>query len=242
MKLKIYKDYQTLSGTVADEIVSAVKLKPDSTLCLGAGHTPGPAYLMMGEKAKKSGVDFSNVTFVGLDEWVGIPPDNDGSCEYFLHQHLFKPLGIKPGQIHLFDGMSTQLEKECLKMNDIVNLRGGIDLMVVGVGMNGHIGFNEPGIPFDRYAHVVELDSTTQTVGQKYFNEQMILRRGITLGMMHFLESKKVVLMANAVKKANVIRQALEGPVSPEMPASIVQKHSNAVVMVDKDAGSLLKV
>ncbi len=242
MKLAVYKDYETLSSHVADEIIAAVKAKPNATLCLGAGHTPGPAYRMLAEKAKKASVNFSNVTFVGLDEWVGIPGANKGSCEYFLNEHLFLPLGIQSSQINLFDGMSNDLKGECEKMNEVIEDRGGIDLMVVGVGMNGHIGFNEPGIPFDLFAHVVGLDATTQTVGQKYFEEEMKLQRGITLGMMHLLQSKKVIMMANAVKKARVIQRALEEAISLEMPASIIQKHSNALVMLDQDAASLLKM
>jgi len=241
MELKIYRDYETLSSHTADEIISVVKNKPDAILVFASGDTPRLAYRLVAEKAKSQKVDFGRVTFVGLDEWMGIPPDNPGSCHYFLYENVFNLLGTASNQIHLFNGLSKNPEKEVQKINAVISDKGGIDLMVVGVGMNGHIGFNEPGVSPDLYAHVVPLDEMTQSVGQKYFKEKMSLTHGITLGLKHLLESKKSIMIANGEKKAPIIKRALEGEISNRFPASIMRKHPNALVMIDEGAASLLK-
>ena len=182
MQKLIFKDYHTLSVAAAKEILGLISNKPDAVLCLAAGDTPSLAYRLLRDMAVEEQVDFSKCTFVGLDEWIGIAPDNRGSCHYFLTNNLFIPLGIKPSQINLFDALSNDPVSECRKMDDTIRTKGGIDLMLVGVGMNGHIGFNEPGVPMNRYAHVVELDAVTTSVGQKYFKQSTTLEKGITLG------------------------------------------------------------
>jgi glucosamine-6-phosphate isomerase len=177
---------------------------------------------------------------VGLDEWLGIPPQNEGSCSFYLNHHLFKPLNLTPEQIHVFDALSADPESECARIDAIIRRKGKINLMLVGVGMNGHIGFNEPGVPADLYSHVVNLDPVTQAVGQKYFASTTTLSRGITLGLRHFFESRKAIMIANGSKKAEIVKLALEGPVSINVPASAIQHHSNAIVMLDEEAARSL--
>jgi galactosamine-6-phosphate isomerase len=240
MQLNIYKDYNTLSLHAATEIIDVVKKKPDAVLCLAAGDTPRLTYSLMAKKAADEKVDFTRCTFIGLDEWVGIPPENEGSCHFYLQSHLFKPLHISSPQIHLFNAMSEDPIQECRTMDKIISEKGGIDLMLVGVGMNGHIGFNEPGVLFDNYSHVIDLDATTQSIGQKYFNQPASLQKGITLGLKHLLQAGKVILIANGIKKAEVIRKALEEEINTAMPASIIQTHPQGMVMIDEEAGSLL--
>jgi glucosamine-6-phosphate isomerase len=150
-------------------------------------------------------------------------------------------LKFRKEQVYLFDALSKDPQEECVKMDEVIFGKDGIDLMVVGIGMNGHIGFNEPGTSFENYAHIADLDETTVTVGQKYFKGHMNLKQGITLGLKHLLESKKVILMANGSKKADVVRKAVEGKVSQEFPASIIQLHSNCTLMVDEEAASRLE-
>lgn len=240
MQLKIYKDYQSLSEAAADEIVDLVKNKPGAVLCLASGDTPRLTCKLFAEKAQQQQLDLGRIAFVGLDEWVSIPPDNEGSCHYFFQHELFDKLNLSPAQVYLFDALSTDPEKECRQMDKVIFDKGGIDLMIVGIGMNGHIGFNEPGIPFDKYSHVADLDNTTTTVGQKYFKTTMALRQGITLGLKHLQESKKVLLMANGAKKAEVIKKTVEGELRPSFPASIMQQHNNGFVMIDEAAAGLL--
>ena len=143
-------------------------------------------------------------------------------------------------QYFLFDALTDDLENECLKMDKFINEKKGIDIMVVGIGMNGHIGFNEPGSSFDNSSHVIELDEITKSVGQKYFNEQVELSQGITIGFKQLLNAKKVFLMANGSKKAEVIKKTVHGPVTEHFPASIMQQHENGIVLVDEEAASLL--
>ena len=175
-----------------------------------------------------------------MDEWVNVPPDKEGSCHYFFRHELFDHLDIPESQLHLFDAMSGTLQEECRKMDALIFEKGGIDLMIVGIGMNGHIGFNEPGVSFDSYSHVIDLDDITLTVGQKYFKSQVSLQKGITLGLKHLQEAKKVLLLANGTKKAEVIKKTVTGELTNTFPASIMQKHYHGFVMVDEDAATLL--
>ena len=241
MQVHIYPNYEALSSAAADEIVDMLKTKPDAVLCFAAGETPRGTYSLLPAKAKEKGVDFSRCTFIGLDEWVGISPQNEGSCHFFLQKYLFEPLRISSSQVHLFDGMAENIDQQCQVMDDTISKKGSIDLMLVGVGMNGHIGFNEPGVPFDKYSHVIDLDETTQLVGQKYFAKATRLKQGITLGLKHLMHASKVTLLANGVKKAEVISKAVDGEVDVNLPASIIQLHKNAKVMIDEEAASLCR-
>ena len=241
MNLKIFKDYQSLSEYTADEISKQLKSKPDSVICLAAGDTPGLSYQLLAHKLNEKKIDLSKCSIIGLDEWVGIPPDNEGSCQYFLRNELLNHINISSSQIHLFNALSDDLARECWIMDDLIKAKNGLDLMVVGVGMNGHIGFNEPGVPFDLYSHVIDLDETTQSVGQKYFKSTTALKKGITLGLRHLTESKKAILIANGSKKADVVKAIVEGSVDPAMPASIMKTHTNGWIVVDESAAGKLK-
>ena len=240
MLLKIYKDYQELSARAASEVIELIKNKPGAVLCLASGDTPRLTCQLITEKVINEKIDLSKCTFIGLDEWVGVPPENEGSCRYFFETLLLKPLNFAPSQIHLFNALSNDLARECTAMDKMIGEKDGIDLMIVGVGMNGHIGFNEPGVSFDNYSHVIDLDDTTISVGQKYFKEPVILKQGITLGLKHLLESKRVFMMANGAKKAEVIKKAVEGKISNDFPASIMRTHPHGVVMTDEPAAALL--
>ena len=240
MQLKIYKDHQSLSDAAATEVIDLVKKKPGAVICMASGETPRLTCKLLVEKALAEKVDLNDITFIGLDEWVAIPPENEGSCHYFFQTEIFKPLHFSSSQVHLFDAMSTNLADECKKADAVIFEKGGIDLMIVGIGMNGHIGFNEPGVSFDNYAHVIALDNTTITVGQKYFKTPVTLQKGITLGLKHLQQSKKVLLLANGSKKAGVIKKTVEGEITNEFPASIMQTHANGFVMIDEDAAALL--
>ena len=241
MQVRIHPDYERLSNFVANEVLEYIKKKPDAVVCLASGDSPKLTYNLIAEKGRAQNINFQNVTFIGLDEWVGIAPGNPGSCKYFLMENIFIPLQLAPRQIHMFDGLSTNLAEECKNMDAVIHSKGGLDVMVVGIGMNGHIGFNEPGISPDLYAHVADLEETTKSVGQKYFKEQTRLEKGITIGLKYLTESKKPILIANGEKKAEIIQKALEGPVSMKLPASIIQKHPNSLVALDELAASLLK-
>jgi glucosamine-6-phosphate isomerase len=241
MEIKVYSDHRQLSKDAANEIINLVKNKPNAALCLAAGDTPRLTYQAVVRQAREQNIDFSKVNFFGLDEWVGIAPSNPGSCHYFLQTELLSHLNFSKERIHLFDGLADDLTAECAKTDASIEDIGGLDLMLVGVGMNGHIGFNEPGVSFLSGTHVMELDKVTTTVGQKYFSEPSKLSRGITLGLRHLVESKKVLVLANGEKKAKIIKASLMGNMGALVPASIVQTVPQATIMLDKEAASLLE-
>jgi len=236
MDIHTFADYEELSSHTARAAAQQVKDKPDSVICLASGDTPLRAYKLFTQQLISQNIDYSKCTIIGLDEWVGIQPANTGSCHYFLQQNVLQPLNLKASQYRLFNGLAADLESECKSMDDFIRKRGGIDLMIVGLGMNGHIGFNEPGVSFDLYSHVIDLDEKTTQVGQKYFSETTSLRQGITLGMKHFIESRKVLLVVNGEKKASILQQTVEDEISTLVPASRIRQHKNGHIMLDRAA------
>jgi glucosamine-6-phosphate isomerase len=242
MTLLKFNNYQQLSQYTAEQIVAAIIENPRLVLCMASGHTPLLTAQLLVQKLITQKIDYSKITFFGLDEWLELEPSNEGSCHYFLQTHIIKPLKLANNQYHLFNGLTKDTDTAIKKMDDILASVGGIDLMLVGIGLNGHIGFNEPGTPFNSLCHVAQLHDTTKTVGQKYFSEQTTLQKGITIGLGHLMQAKKVFLQANGVHKAAVIKQAIEDNPTPTFPASVVQLHTNSYVLVDEDAASGLKV
>jgi galactosamine-6-phosphate isomerase len=241
MKTIRFSNYQELSAYAANEIVQDIKQNLSLTLCMASGHTPALTAELLAKQLLEEAIDYSQITFVGLDEWVGLPPENEGSCCHFFKTKLFEPLQLKPSQYFLFNSLADDLESECKKMDSIIAGKGGIDIMLVGIGMNGHIGFNEPGTPFNKLCHIAELDETTKSVGQKYFKEKTVLHQGITIGLGHLMNAKKVFLKADGKRKAEVIKKTVEGEIKESFPASIMQQHANGFVIVDEEAASLLK-
>ena len=241
MQVIRFKNYEELSGYMASIIVNSIKNKPTLVLCMASGSTPALTCDMLVQELKKEGVDHSKFTFLGLDEWIGMPPKNTGSCDYFFRTKIFEPLQLGPSQCHLFNGMANDLQNECLEMDKLINDKGGIDIMIVGIGMNGHIGFNEPGTPFNSLSHVAELEEITRSVGQKYFDGPVMLTKGITIGLGHLMNAKKVFLLANGANKTEVIKKTIEGPITESFPASIMQQHADGVVIIDDTAALLLR-
>lgn len=240
MRVEIFKDYQELSDAAASAIINQVKLKPNSVLCFASGDTPKLALHKTVERAKKEDINFSRIFFIDLDEWVGIAPDEPGNCGNFFREIFLSPLKISEDQYHLFNGMATDLDQECKEMDEVILKKGGIDLMLVGLGMNGHIGFNEPGTSPELSSFVSLLDEETKSVGQKYFQGEKHLEKGLTLGFKHLMEARKVILMANGKHKSEIVRKALEEGISTTVPATILRKHDNGIVMLDEAAASIL--
>ena len=236
MNFQIFSDYKTLSRHTARHIADLLNRKPDALICAASGDTPVGTYRALVQLVQNGETSVDRCTFVGLDEWVGLGPESKGSCTNYLQRELFGPLNIGSGQYRMFDGKAADLEAECEQMNQFVDERGGFDLILVGVGLNGHIALNEPGTPFNLKAHVSELAETTITVGQKYFTEPTPLTLGLTTGLQQLMEAREAILIASGSNKAPVIKAALEGPVTEEFPASIMQTHPKAYVWVDQAA------
>lgn len=241
MTIKVFNTYEEMSVAAANFIAEQIKRKPDSLLCLPSGDTPTGTLKILVEYGKSGKVDFSKCTFVGLDEWVGMDKTNEGSCQHYVYEHFFIPLQIRPGQIFFFNAKAGDLKAECEKIDRFLDRNGPIDLTLVGVGVNGHIGLNEPGVSPSLKCHVVELETTTKQTAQKYFNSQKTLDKGITLGLRHILSSETIVVLANGQKKKEIIQKIVEGPVTQQVPGSVLQKHSNCYFFLDTIAATELK-
>src|ERR1041385_2356442 len=185
MQVRTFADYTELSRKTADLIASTIQKKPYSLVCIASGHTPVGVFKCLADDINSGSLDVSKVTFVSLDEWLGIDPSDVGSCISMLRTDFFSKVKIREEQIEMFDVNADPIG-ECARINDLIAVNGGLDVMLVGIGLNGHIGMNEPGTSFRSYAHVSNLAEPTTTTGQKYFDKPTTLSKGITLGLRHF--------------------------------------------------------
>ncbi|MBO0929595.1 glucosamine-6-phosphate deaminase [Fibrella aquatilis] len=234
MQQRTFPNHTALSQHTADYIANLIRQKPDAVLCLASGDTPTETYRILASMVQSGDLDLSRCRFIGLDEWVGFGPTDVGSCGYLVYRDLFTPAQIRSEQITYFDAKATDLQAECARVDDAIADFGKLDLLLVGIGMNGHIALNEPGTPFSLRCHVVQLAQSTIDVGQKYFTKPTPLSQGITLGLQHLAEARDVILMASGPRKAAVVQQALTGPVTEQLPASIMQTIEQGKVWVSE--------
>ncbi len=238
MKIKTYPQYDLLCEEVTDLIKHYLATKRNSFICLASGHTPIGVFQKLVTASRKGEVDLSGCTFISLDEWIGIQPNDPGSCLSMLKRDFFESLNINDSQIVFFNVLAPDLQAECDRLNMLIEKNGGLDIMLVGVGTNGHIGMNEPGTSFHSYAHISNLAEETKSVGQKYFQKSTALSQGITLGLKHFSEAKLPIVMASGKNKAAIIAKGLSIAPTEEIPLSIIQLITQGWVMLDEDAAS----
>ncbi len=231
VKVSRFSDHEETSQAVAAEIIKTLEQKPQACILFTSGDTPTRAYEILVEKAPMG--LFDKATLVGLDEWVGISRTHKGGCSYMVENTLFKPLGISPERYTFFDAQAADLQAECKRVDDVIFENGGFDFVLVGLGLNGHIGLNEPGTSFDSYCLVTELDPLTAETGQKYFTENMVLSKGITVGLKHMLEARKVIIMATGQKKAEIVHKVIGAKPSENLPASFIHLHENGHIFTD---------
>lgn len=236
MKIKRFRDSEELSENVADFIIALLNDKPTATLVLTSGDIPKRAYQILSQKTSKA--LFKDCLIIGLDEWVGIGPESEGSCRYIVEENLLKPLAIPESNYTFFDSLSSDLISECKRVDNSIKEREGLDFILVGIGLNGHIGLNEPGYAFDHYSHVTNIAQMTIDVGQKYFNSKTRFTKGITIGLKHLLESKAAMLMASGSKKVKIIKATVSSKVSTEIPSTVFQLHRNGHVWLDEEVGA----
>ena len=242
MKIIRTKDYRDMSRKAANIISAQMILKDDSVLGLATGSTPIGTYDQLVDWYKKGDLDFSKITTVNLDEYKGLPKENDQSYWYFMNKNLFSRVNIRPDYHFLPDGTNLDSDNECERYEKLIDSLGGIDLQLLGLGRNGHIGFNEPGESFEKTTHCVQLTQSTIDANQRLFDEgDAVPEKAFTMGIKSIMQSKHILLIANGEKKAQIIRDAFFGPVTPKVPASILQLHNNVTVIVDKEAGKLIK-
>ena len=241
--MKIYKakDYKDMSRKVANIISAQVIMKPNCVLGLATGSTPIGTYDQLVEWYNKGDLDFSEVTTVNLDEYKGLPRTNDQSYYYFMHQHLFDRVNIDPERTNVPNGMEPDAEKECGRYEELIRSLGGVDLQLLGLGHNGHIGFNEPGEAFEKETHCVDLTESTIEANKRFFaSADDVPKQAYTMGIKTIMQAKKILIVVNGENKADIVERAFFGPVTPEVPASILQLHNDVTLVGDEE--SLAKI
>jgi glucosamine-6-phosphate isomerase len=240
MKIIICDNYEKLAQQATNDVIELMQSFNHPLLCTASGESPAGIYKNIVDRVKEKEINISDWSFVGLDEWVGMNGDDEGSCRYYLNSQLFDPLQIAANKISFFDGKAKDLDKECKDVDNFILHYGHIDIAVLGLGMNGHIGMNEPGTSSSLRSHVIALDPVTQKVGQKYFKKKQALKEGITLGMATLLESHYVFLIVTGAHKAKIVKQVLEGEISEQLPGSLLRKHPEVKLYLDTDAAKLI--
>jgi len=228
-------DYGDLSFRTAKKTADFINSNPGVLLCLAAGDTPLGAYSELVRMQTEGAVDLSSVYYAGLDEWIGLGPADKGSCHQVMYGSFYEPAEIPSDRINVFDGLADPAE-QCIKMNDWIRLHDGIGLTILGIGMNGHIGFNEPGVLESRGAIIVPLDNVTIGVSVKYFGKEIKVSHGLTIGLTELSMARKVLVIAGGGHKAGIIKQAFCEPASASVPASLLQDHPDITLMLDEDA------
>lgn len=240
MKVFIAGNYAELSAKAADDLIQLMKTNDHPVVCTASGDSPAGMYKLLVEKFERKELDVSNWQILGLDEWVGLNGDTEGSCRYHLNNQLFNPLQLTSEQIVFFDGKAADLQHECEAVETFIQQQGGIDVAILGLGLNGHIGMNEPGTSAASRSHVITLDPITQKTGQKYFKERQELTHGITLGIASLMDAKQIMLLVSGAKKAAIVKQLLEEEISEKIPGTLLRNHPGLTVYLDKEAASLL--
>jgi glucosamine-6-phosphate deaminase len=229
------ENYEELSRKAAALIASVVISKPDCVLGLATGSSPLGAYSCLAKACEQGDVDFSKVTSVNLDEYVGLTGDNDQSYRYFMDTNLFSKINIRKDYTFVPNSCATDVEKECKEYDERIEKLGGIDIQLLGIGLDGHIGFNEPDDCFTKETHLVSLDPSTIEANARFFaSADEVPKTAITMGMGGIMNAKKVLLIANGKNKEEIVKKAFFGPITPEVPASILQLHPDVTVIYSK--------
>ena len=242
--MRIYEcaDYKSMSRQAANIISAQIILEPDCALGLATGSTPIGTYQQLVEWYRKGDLSFAEVRSVNLDEYVGLAPDHDQSYRYFMQTNLFDHVDIKPENTNVPNGLADDPAAECARYDEIIRSLGGVDLQLLGIGHDGHIGFNEPSDAFDLGTHCVDLKPETIEANKRFFegNEDLVPKQAYTMGIRTIMQARKVLMVASGKDKAEILKKAFFGPVTPEVPASILQMHPDFILVADEDALSLI--
>lgn len=237
--MRIYRasDYQDMSRKAANILSAQVILQPASVLGLATGSSPQGVYKQLVEWYRKGDIDFSEVTTINLDEYKGLGPADPQSYRHFMRENLFRHVNIRPENTYLPDGLAGDDTAECRRYDEIIARHGGIDMQLLGVGRNGHIGFNEPGEAFEKGTHLVALTGSTINANKRFFDkEEQVPRYAFTMGIRSIMQARHILLIVSGKDKAEIINRAFNGPVTPHVPASVLQLHNHVTVVGDADA------
>lgn len=231
------KDYNEMSRKAANIISAQVIMKPDCVLGLATGSSPLGTYAQLIEWYNKGDIDFSQTKSVNLDEYRGLSHDNDQSYYYFMHENFFKHINIDPANTHVPNGTEADAAKACAAHEAVIQELGGIDLQLLGLGNNGHIGFNEPGEAFEKETHCVDLTESTIQANSRFFEKiEDVPTQAYTMGIKSIMMAKKILIIVSGEAKADAVNKAFFGPVVPQVPASILQMHPDVTLVADEAA------
>ena len=242
MKIICTKDYEDMSQKAASLIAEQICRKADSVLGLATGGTPLGIYRNLAELHGSGQLDFSSVTSLNLDEYAGLAPEDSRSYAYFMEQNLFSHVNIRPEHCHIPSGLAKSADAECRRYNQLISALGGIDLQLLGLGNNGHIGFNEPADSFSLETNCVDLTESTINANKRFFaSYDDVPKQAYTMGIKTIMQAKTVLVVVSGEDKAQIVKDAFFGPVTPKVPASILQLHKDVIVIADEAAMSLVK-
>jgi len=237
MEIFVKEDYASMSKKAANMVAGQVNLKPNSVIGLATGSTPEGMYRELVSLYKADSVDFSEVTSFNLDEYYQLEENNEQSYVYFMYKHLFDHVNIPKNNIHIPNGITEDVESLCQAYDKKIEASGNIDLQILGIGNNGHIGFNEPDVKFEAGTHLVQLDEETIQANARFFESaEDVPREAISMGIRNIMHAKKVVLMANGKVKSGMLKEMIFGPVTPSIPASVLQLHNDVTLVLEKEA------
>ena len=241
MNIYRVKNYEDMSRRAAAIVSAQIVLNPDCVLGLATGSSPEGLYQNLVKQYQDGDLDFSRVTSVNLDEYKGLAPDHEQSYRRFMNDHLFDHVNIDKDRTFVPDGLNEDSEKVCSAYDELIARTGGIDLQLLGLGNNGHIGFNEPADAFTCGTHCVELTQSTIDANKRFFaSEDLVPRYAYTMGIGNIMAAKKILLIVSGKAKAEALKAALTGPVTPKVPASVLQLHPDVAVVADEDALELI--
>ncbi len=242
MKIIVSKTYDQMCQKALTDLINIISKIPAPLLCVASGDSPKGIYQHLCEKVFTNLINVSGWSFVGLDEWVGLNGEDEGSCQYHLNNHLFNPLNVTDDRLCFYNGRAKTLEAECNRIEEYIKNKGGIDIAVVGLGMNGHVGMNEPGTAANHHSHVAEIAAQTQAIGQKYFSKPQSLTHGLTMGLANLAETSHVFLIVSGKNKAEIVKKLVEADISDEIPATFLRTHPSFTLYLDEEAGSLISI
>ena len=237
MRVYCAKDYNHASRVAANIISAQVIIKPDCVLGLATGSTPIGTYEELIRRYEKGDLDFSKVHSINLDEYRGLSPENDQSYRYFMNTHLFDKINIDKKNTYVPDGLEPDKEKACRDYEEIIRVHGGVDLQVLGLGHNGHIGFNEPGSVFEKETHCVTLSETTREANARFFSSMdEVPTEASTMGIGSIMQAKKIIVIVTGEGKREIVKKAFQGPITPDVQASVLQLHNDVILVGDEAA------
>lgn len=240
MEVIVSENYEEMSKQAAWLVAESLVENPTGLLSFPGGDTPLGMVHIFADMVNQGEADISKARYVSLDEWVGLSDTDEGSCGRFNQEHLLGRLKKPFADVHIINGAAEDIKVECENLNHYIDSYGPLEVSVLGIGMNGHLGFNEAGVDFQLNSHIITLDETTKRVMTKYFGEKFHPTKGITQGLAQIMLAKKVILIVSGEHKADILARAMQGEISPEVPASILRNHPNCYIVADSQAAAKL--